>query len=308
MMEITMIEMKKILFCGIDNAGKTSILHVLKKNYSFLNKLKPTKGVERSQSKILEIDFVLWDMGGQEQYLAQYFDRKEMFFTDLSLLFFVIDIQDETRFDSVINYFKKILTVFKDYKQVPNIVVFFHKVDPDIEHTKNVKLFTEDLTKKLSALAKDFSITFFQTSIFRRWSLIAAFSYGIRTLSEKEYEYKLTDYLEGWAEYFGANSILLLSSSDIVIGDYSVDDSSAKVLNQYIDELRNIYSVSKKPVILRLNGDLLTLNPVQVGKFALYLIKYTNNPQINEDQFTQAVPMTNKEEFEDLLLNFFREV
>ncbi|GAH76441.1 unnamed protein product, partial [marine sediment metagenome] len=110
----SMSEMKKVIFCGIDNAGKTSILHVLKKNYSFLNKLKPTKGIERSKSKILELEFVLWDLGGQKQYISQYFDRKELIFSDLSLLYFVVDIQDEIRFDNVLEYFQNIITVFRE--------------------------------------------------------------------------------------------------------------------------------------------------------------------------------------------------
>ncbi|NVM52160.1 MAG: hypothetical protein HWN66_00565 [Candidatus Helarchaeota archaeon] len=303
-----MTEMKKILFCGIDNAGKTSILHVLKKNYSFLNKLKPTKGIERSKSKILEIDFVLWDLGGQEQYISDYFDKKEHIFTELSLLFFIVDIQDEIRFDGVINYFERIISVLREYDQSPNIVIFLHKIDPDIEHTKNVKLFTNDINKKLTKLADGFNIAFFPTSIFKRWSIISAFSYGIRALSEKESIIKLSDYLEVWTEYFGANSILLMSSDDVVVGEFSIDKTSITTLSQYIDELRKIYSVSQKPVILRMNGDLLTLSPLDIGKLSLFLIKYTNNPEITEEHFTDAIQIQNREELENLLLNFFQKV
>ncbi|NVM31304.1 MAG: 50S ribosome-binding GTPase [Candidatus Helarchaeota archaeon] len=298
---------QKILFCGIDNAGKTSILHVLKKNYSFLNKLKPTKGIERSRSKILDIDFVLWDLGGQEQYITEYFDRKGFIFTDLSVLFFVIDIQDEPRFDKVLIYFENIISVLNEFNQSPNIIIFLHKVDPDIEHTENVRLFTQDLYKKIRKSASGFSIAFFQTSIFKRWSIIEAFSYGIRTLSEDQVNL-LSDYLESWGEYFGANAVLMLSADDIVIGEYSTDDFSVKNLKKYLDELRNIYSVSEKPVILRMNGDLLTLNPLNIGKFTLYLLKYTNNPKITEKHFTQPIPIENQDDLENILLNFFQKV
>ena len=303
-----MAEMKKILFAGIDNAGKTSIIHVLKKNYSFLNKLKPTRGIERSKSKILEIEFVLWDLGGQEQYITEYFEKKEFIFMDLSLLFFVIDMQDEMRYDSVLSYFEKIISVLREYNQSPNIVVFMHKIDPDIEHNSNIQLFVKDITKKVKKLAGDFNVAFFQTSIFKRWTIISAFSYGIRTLSAKKSLIKLSDYLEGWANYFGATSLLLMSSDDIIIGDFSKDDKSATILNQYLNELLKIYSVSRKPVVLRMNGDLLTLNSFDVGKLTLFLIKYTNNPQITEKDFTKPIPLEKSNEFEDLLLNFFQKV
>ncbi|GAH68863.1 unnamed protein product, partial [marine sediment metagenome] len=40
-----------------------------------------------------------------------------------------------------------------------NIIIFFHKVDPDIKHTKNVKLFTNDLHKKINKITQGFSFT-----------------------------------------------------------------------------------------------------------------------------------------------------
>lgn len=302
-----MVEMKKVLFVGIDNAGKSSILHVLKKNYSFLNKLKPTKGIERSKSKILEIDFVLWDMGGQEQYLTQYFERKEFIFSELSLLFFIIDIQEEIRFDKALSYFEKIINVLREYEQFPTIIIFYHKTDPDIKYTKNVKLFTNDLTKKIRKIAPNFNMAFFPTSIFERWSIVAAFSFGIRALSEETVR-MLSDYLESWAGFFGANAVILLSSNDVIIGEYSSDESSEKMANQYLNELEKLYGVSKKPVIVRMDGDLLTLAPFKVGKMELFLVKYTNNPEISEEYFTRDFEIENQDELENLLLNFFQKV
>ncbi|MHA1648959.1 MAG: hypothetical protein ACTSYB_02105, partial [Candidatus Helarchaeota archaeon] len=76
----------------------------------------------------------------------------------------------------------------------------------------------------------------------------------------------------------------------------------------YLNELLKIYSVSRKPVVLRMNGDLLTLNSFNVGKLTLFLIKYTNNPQITEKDFTKPIPLEGSNELEDLLLNFFQKV
>ena len=302
-----MIEIKKILFAGVDNAGKTSILHILKKNYSFLNKLKPTKGIERSKSNVLGIDFVLWDLGGQKKYITEYFERKEFIFSELSLLFFVIDIQDELRFDDVISYFGKILEVLKEHGQNPKIIILFHKVDPDIEHSENIRLFIKDLKKKIRKLSSGFDLSIFETSIFKRWSIISAFSYGIRSLSETNV-IKISEILEALANRYQATAILLMSREDIIIGEFSSDEKSATTINQYLDELRKIYTVSEKPVILRMNGDLLTINSLQIGDFSLNIVKYTNNSEIDEESFMESVPLENKDEFEGLLVNFFQKL
>jgi len=292
---------------GIDNAGKSSIIHILKKNYSFLNRLKPTKGIDRITSKILGIDFVMWDMGGQKQYIEQYFQRKEQIFNELSLLFFVVDIQDAERFDQVFTYFDRIITVFRELSQTPNIIILFHKVDPDIEFSSETKLYIEDLKKNILKIAPEFNIAFFGTSIFKRWSIIDAFSYGIRSLFEENVA-KISDYLKSWAEFYGATSISLMTTDDVIISEFSEDRESAAILNQYIEELRKIYSVSQKPVIIKFNGDLLTLNPLDIKKYLLHIVKYTNKPNVSEEQFTQSIPVENINELEEILSNFFHKV
>lgn len=302
-----MSEMKKILFCGIDNAGKTSILHVLKKNYSFLNKLKPTKGIERSTSKILDIDFVLWDLGGQQQYLTKYFEKKEYIFLDLSLLFYIIDMQDEIRFDSVLEYFEKIINVFRENSQFPTVVIFLHKIDPDIKHSENMRLYIKDLKKKIAKITPEFNVIYFETSIFERWSIVTAFSFGIRILSERNVQL-VSNYLESWAKYFGANALLLMSRDDIIVGEYSIDDASAKNLAKYLEEMRNLFATSMKPVIVRLNGDLLTFNSLNIGKLEMYLIKYTSNSEITEADFTKDLTIENETGLEKLLVNFFQKL
>ena len=300
-----MSELRKILLAGIDNAGKSSIIHILKKNYSFLNKLKPTKGIERTSSKVLGIDFVIWDMGGQEQYIKQYFERKDFIFNELSLLFFVVDMQDAERFDNTLSYFDRIISAFKEFQQSPNIIIFFHKVDPDIEHSSEIELYIKDLTKKIRISAEGFNVAFFETSIFRRWSIIGAFSYGIRSLFE-EHVAKISDYLRTWADTFGATAAQLMTVDDVVISDFSRDSESAVILNQYVEELRKIYAVSQKPVIIKLDGDFLTLNPLRIGDFSLHLIKYTNNPNISEADFTKPIPEESINDVKDVLANFFR--
>ncbi|MFX0009223.1 MAG: ADP-ribosylation factor-like protein [Candidatus Hermodarchaeota archaeon] len=61
----------KIVFAGLDNAGKTSALIALRMKYNFYERvkdLKPTIKIDYSSFKFLKKYHVnLWDMGGQKK-------------------------------------------------------------------------------------------------------------------------------------------------------------------------------------------------------------------------------------------------
>ncbi len=84
----------KVVFTGLSNAGKTSILKVLDKQFHRLANMVPTKGVERSLSTILGFPVTKWDLGGQEQYRQEYLSPKSKALLEADLLVFVVDIQD----------------------------------------------------------------------------------------------------------------------------------------------------------------------------------------------------------------------
>lgn len=60
-------ELKKILFCGLENGGKTSILLTLDKKFSLLPTVKPTIKARRTvhTNSLLGISIIRWDLGGQ---------------------------------------------------------------------------------------------------------------------------------------------------------------------------------------------------------------------------------------------------
>jgi riboflavin synthase alpha subunit len=99
-----------------------------------------------------------------------------------------------------------------------------------------------------------------------------------------------------------------MTADEIVISDFSRDNESATILNQYVEELRKIYAVSQKPVMIKLDGDFLTLNPITIGEFSLYLIKYTNDPHTSETDFTKPIPLENINNMKAVLSNFFRKI
>ncbi len=106
----------KVVISGLDNAGKTSILTALDKKYDFqkdIVQLKPTIRVEYHKMNFLKNNTIFWDMGGQEQYRSLYQRRQDVYFAGTDLLVYVIDAQDEDRFEASLDYLDIILQYFK---------------------------------------------------------------------------------------------------------------------------------------------------------------------------------------------------
>ena len=106
----------KIIFAGLDNAGKTSFLIALRQKYNFyehVENLKPTLKIDYNSFTFLNRFLInLWDMGGQEKYRKIYIDHPNYFFAS-NYFYFLIDIQDELRFDASIKYLHQLLDIFR---------------------------------------------------------------------------------------------------------------------------------------------------------------------------------------------------
>ena len=65
---------KKILILGLANSGKTSIALSMKNVTDLISftSLQPTRGIEISEFEKENIEFLIWDFGGQEKYREQY--------------------------------------------------------------------------------------------------------------------------------------------------------------------------------------------------------------------------------------------
>jgi small GTP-binding protein len=158
-------EKKKILLAGLDNAGKTAILNILTKRFKIAN-LQPTKNVDVAQLTSENITFNIWDMGGQEEYRKNYIAHPERFFVNVQSVIYVIDVQDNRKYDLSVSYLKKVLDILKSFEEFPDFFVFLHKADPQIYD--NIKKYIGDLEDKLTETFKqyNFSHRIFHTSIY----------------------------------------------------------------------------------------------------------------------------------------------
>ena len=112
---------KVIIFCGLSNAGKTTILNIFTKGDVF--KTGPTLGVSLSTLPVKDINFRIFDLGGQERF------REEVTpllpFADI--IVFVVDSANKSKINEVSTEFKRILK--NTNRKLTPIVVLRHKSD-----------------------------------------------------------------------------------------------------------------------------------------------------------------------------------
>ncbi|MHA1649328.1 MAG: ADP-ribosylation factor-like protein [Candidatus Helarchaeota archaeon] len=297
----------KIIFAGLANSGKTSILLNLKREYH--GEILPTKGIERSEMKVLGQKLVEWDLGGQESFRQGYLQRKEAFY-DANLLYFVIDINDSEKYGEALDYFRDIIEILREVEQYPKIIVCLHKIDLHLSPEMN-----KALRDRFEAIVGDeFDIKFFATTIFNLPSLINAFSYGIRLLSGQTSD--LREQLKIFATETKSEAIMLLESNGFIIGEYFTSETEKIteltqkltqnlvipfINTQYNEEISDILD----RIIVELHPGYFIFEPLQISSFQLYVIRFTISAEHAIEKFVLQPIMDSSEKIKKIIEYFF---
>ncbi len=213
--------MRKVIFLGLDNAGKTSIITAITKRFGFEDEVKnllPTKRIDRDMFRFLGLEFVRMDFGGQEQYRDQYLKNPGKYLGGSDLIFYVVDAQDPNRYVETIDYLDQVLLFFKEVKEDPPIAVLFHKFDPIILEDKDINQKALTLKQALTKYSNDFDIFFFETSIYDIKSVMDAFSSGLSLLFNKME--LVSQLFEEISKSYNAMLMALFDIRGITIGEY----------------------------------------------------------------------------------------
>ncbi|UYP46531.1 hypothetical protein NEF87_002816 [Candidatus Lokiarchaeum ossiferum] len=261
-----MVIQKKILFAGLDNSGKSSIILSFQKKFSFMNST-PTMGLERSNittSSLLGLKFVAWDMGGQGRFRKRYLEKKYHMFTNTSVLFYIIDITDSNRFKESLDYYLKILDNFILLDENPQIVVCFHKNDPDIKEDPNILENIVFLSTKITAISKKFSCSINQTSIHDISTIYKLFSEGV--MKSSPVSQMISAQLKAYTKITSSLAVLILSNDMLTIGNHSNHNHLLQICEKIgprflytmseIEELK----FSSQNLILNVNYDIIEKN------------------------------------------------
>lgn len=219
------MDRKKISIMGIENAGKTSILTLMKKKFDAIdeiNSLKPTLRIERSSFRFLNQEFFVNDFGGQEKYREEYLKFGDRHLAGSDLIVYVVDIKDDLNLDVSIKYLKNILSYYKQHNIDIPVIVCLHKLDPEFLNDPSLLKHTEMFKEGVSEEMASFKFYFFETSIYNLQSVIKAFSFAVRLLysSTQSVQHFLMDLSTKFKNTIG---ILVFDENGISVGEYYQD-------------------------------------------------------------------------------------
>ncbi|TFF89256.1 MAG: hypothetical protein EU549_01255 [Promethearchaeota archaeon] len=227
---------KKLLFIGLDNAGKTAFINAMDKEYNDIQNLAPTVRVNRSKLEVLGIEIVRWDAGGQDRFRTDYLKEESKVLADADYVIYFIDVLDKERYSTSLNYLKDIIEAYQYSGYIPPFLVCIHKADPsfiDIGNEKKKMIprweLKDDvvwLVNRLSEILSDTNFSTYLTSIYNLNSIQIAFTHVLRQIIPKLNLLEMINII--LEEFTDSNNLLAASIVDresLIFGEKIEDES-----------------------------------------------------------------------------------
>ncbi|MFX1236937.1 MAG: ADP-ribosylation factor-like protein [Promethearchaeota archaeon] len=223
-------EAHKILFTGLDAAGKTSIILMLQRELSKFALLSPTRGAQRRIFSFLGKSISEWDLGGQENYRIAYLKNPDKYFEGTEITIYVIDILNKDRQDEALSYLKDVIEQFKKLEIEPPIFVFFHKYDPAIVKTSKNELdnTSDSIMKKISKEIKYKKIHYYKTSIYDAPSIIKSMSEILLSLYSRAELLQKT--VEEFAKKLKAKGAVIIDQNSLIVSTFFKDKDTENII------------------------------------------------------------------------------
>ncbi|EDO14732.1 hypothetical protein Kpol_333p2 [Vanderwaltozyma polyspora DSM 70294] len=145
-------EYYSILILGLDNAGKTTYLETLKKEFSLpsksLEKIAPTVGQNVAQIPMDDKGCVLkfWDVGGQESLRSMWSE----YYHQCHGIIFVVDSTDRSRIDEWSEVLRSII-MDEEVEGVPVLMLANKQDKSDTMEIQDIKQIFNKIAEHLSA-------------------------------------------------------------------------------------------------------------------------------------------------------------
>ncbi|MFX1454542.1 MAG: ADP-ribosylation factor-like protein [Promethearchaeota archaeon] len=272
----------KILFTGLDAAGKTSIILALQREFSKIALIEPTRGAQRNNFKLLGKEISEWDLGGQKSYRISYLKNPTKYFEDTEIAIYVIDILDTSRVLESLSYFYDVIEKFKELKINPPINIFFHKYDPKLIQSVKSEI-EKDIQKiqhEIIETANYRMIKFYRTSIYDPFSIMKSMSEILLELYPKSELIQKT--IEEYAKKLECEGLIVVDKNSIILGSSFEDDDSKKMLSgtiAYFLSLNDVFEEmelekQEDQIILKKSGNYFMFKPITIKetKLPYYLL------------------------------------
>jgi GTPase SAR1 family protein len=289
----------KILFTGLDSAGKTSIILALQREFSKIAILKPTRGAQRRIFEFLGRSISEWDLGGQISYRISYLKNPGKYFDGTEIAIYVIDVQNKPRIPEAISYFKDVVEQFKKLEIEPPIYIFFHKYDPALRRNamNEYKTLETELKEKLRRSVDYKKIYYYNTSIYDLNSIISAMSEILLNLYPKSELISKT--IDEFAKKVNSEGVVVIDDNSFIIGSYYKDEETKNLLTasfpffltlndsfQFTQVIPGKIEEEGKMVVQRFGRNFIfkTIN-IRGSSTPFYLLILKGDPDINKEDF-----------------------
>ena len=229
----------KLVIAGLDNAGKSSALIALRKKYNFYERvknLKPTIKIDYSSFKFLETYRInLWDMGGQKKFRKIYVSNP-IYFTETNYIYYLIDIQDEIKFEESVKYLHDLLNIYRDLDYSNEVIICFNKYDPKFKYSEDFFDRAEMIKNLILSQNKDMKFKFFDTSYYDISSISKAISYSLDKLLNLEV---IDIGLSKIVNQFSCSYAILYTASGLIISDHYMDVMDIRAFEEKISSRIN---------------------------------------------------------------------
>ena len=300
-------EAQKILFTGLDNAGKTSIILRLQREFSKFAVLSPTRGAQRRVFDFLGKSISEWDLGGQENYRISYLKNPDKYFEGTEIAIYVIDILNKDRHEEAISYLKDVIEKFEELEIEPPIFIFLHKYDPVLKKTSKEEL-NNTLVKLKQNIKEDVEykkIFYYTTTIYDTPTIITAMSEILLTLYPKSELLQKT--LEEYMKKAKAEGGVVIDNNSLVVSSYFSTQSSKIVLNASTphflilhDSLNIGFNKSsqdpEEEMLIKSQGKyfIFRVVPLKDHSSKYYLLLLKNSSEFNENYFNTFANLFNE--------------
>ena len=176
---------------------------------------------------LLKLPIKLWDLGGQKTYRKDYLSTNRDYFDSTNLIFYIIDVQDQSRFAESIEYYQNILKVLEIRNLDPPILLVLHKCDPDLKNEPEVLKNMRDLKKRLSEIPTALNVSIHETNIYEPIQIQSLFVQEILKLLPKGGS--IQDLLSNFMKEIGSNAITLIDNHILTIADAYTDKKGRKI-------------------------------------------------------------------------------
>ena len=224
------VSASKLLFTGLDNAGKTTIIYGIQREFSKIAFLKPTRGAQRRIFEFLGKEIAEWDLGGQISYRISYLKNPGKYFDDTEIVVYVIDVQNRVRIPEAISYLKDVVEQFRKLEIAPPIYIFLHKYDPALRRNalNEMKNLEVEIKGKIKQSVEYKEIYYYNTSIYDLPSIIKAMSEILLNLYPKSELIEKTIIEFGKKTY--SDGIVLLDDNSLIVGSFYKDEETKNLL------------------------------------------------------------------------------